>query len=154
MKYRMLSKEQFEELHEEFALFLASQEIDSTEWTDIKKNRPKVAEQEMQIFSDVVWDRVLGSANYLDHLSPKSLNLFKVEGTNFHRILIKIDRDINLNVEEDYKWLFDNLSHESVSIFKATKEFGEDYKQEIFDLIQKGAELSKGLVFEAISERL
>ena len=36
MKYRLLTKEQFESLHQEFAIFLASQSIDVKEWDEIK----------------------------------------------------------------------------------------------------------------------
>ena len=42
MKYRQLTKEQFENLHEEFARFLATQSIDVTEWNQIKAEKPKV----------------------------------------------------------------------------------------------------------------
>ena len=58
MKYRQLTKEQFESLHEEFARFLASQSIDVKEWNQIKEEKPHVAEEEMNVFSDVVWDDV------------------------------------------------------------------------------------------------
>jgi len=38
MKYKRLTKEQFEELHQEFATFLATQSIDKKEWDEIKVN--------------------------------------------------------------------------------------------------------------------
>ena len=41
MKYTRLTKEQFEELHQEFANFLASQNIDKTEWEQIKAEKPE-----------------------------------------------------------------------------------------------------------------
>ena len=65
MKYRQLTKEQFESLHQEFALFLASQKIDVTEWNLIKKEQPDVAEEEMNLFSDVVWEDVMSKTNYV-----------------------------------------------------------------------------------------
>ena len=77
MKYRQLTKEQFENLHEEFARFLASQSIDAKEWNQIKEENPKVADDEMNVFSDVVWDDVLRSTSYLEHFSETSVNLFK-----------------------------------------------------------------------------
>ncbi len=40
MKYRQLTKEQFEELHHDFTEFLASQQIDVKEWEAIKKEKP------------------------------------------------------------------------------------------------------------------
>ena len=65
MKYRQLTKEQFESLHEDFARFLATQSIDAIEWNQIKKEKPKVAEEEINIFSDVVLYDVLTKINYI-----------------------------------------------------------------------------------------
>ena len=45
MKYRQLTKEQFESLHQEFAQFLATQSIDVIEWNQLKKEKPNVAEK-------------------------------------------------------------------------------------------------------------
>ena len=72
MKYRQLTKEQFESLHKEFASFLATQSIDVKEWNKIKKEKPNVAEDEMNVFSDVIWDDVLSKTNYIEHFSETS----------------------------------------------------------------------------------
>ena len=58
MKYRRLTKEQFEELHPEFINFLATQSVTAEEWADIKKHKPEVAEQELDVFSDLIWEGV------------------------------------------------------------------------------------------------
>ena len=78
MKYRQLTKEQFESLHQEFAQFLATQSIDVKEWTTIKAENPKLAEEEMNLFSDVVWEDVLTRTKFLEHFSPKTINSDKV----------------------------------------------------------------------------
>jgi hypothetical protein len=69
MKYRLLTKEQFENLHQEFARFLALQSIDVSEWNDIKLNKPQIAVNEMEIFSNIVWEDVLTKTSYIEHLS-------------------------------------------------------------------------------------
>ena len=84
MKYRQLTKEQFESLHEDFARFLATQSIDAKEWNQIKEETPKVAEDEMNVFSDVVWDDVLTKTNYVEHFSKTSVNLFKCDKEEIH----------------------------------------------------------------------
>ena len=53
MKYTRLTKEQFDELHPEFINFLATQSIDKAEWDKLKTEKPDVAEQELDIFSDL-----------------------------------------------------------------------------------------------------
>ena len=90
MKYRQLTKKQFESLHEDFARFLATQSIDAKEWNQIKKEKPNVAEDEMNVFSDVVWDDVLTKTAYVEHFSKTSVNLFKCDAEEIHRIAIKI----------------------------------------------------------------
>ena len=49
MKYSRLTKEQFEELHQEFINFLATQSITADEWSNIKTNKPELAEQELDL---------------------------------------------------------------------------------------------------------
>jgi len=108
MKYRQLTKEQFESLHEEFARFLASQSIDEKEWKQLKKEKPNVATDEMNVFSDVVWDDVLTKTNYLEHFSKQTVNLFKCEKDSIERIVIKTDKEINFLEQEGYEWLLKN----------------------------------------------
>jgi hypothetical protein len=149
MKYRQLTKEQFENLHEEFARFLATQSIDVKEWNQIKKEKPSVAEDEMNVFSDVVWDDVLLKTNYVEHFSKTSVNLFKCDEEEIHRIAIKITWDINLLEQKGFEWLMQNPMDSSVEIFKGTKPYKSDERNsEIFDLIEKGSAISKGEIFD------
>jgi len=152
MKYRQLTKEQFESLHQEFALFLASQSIDVKEWKTIKEEQPNVAEEELNVFSDVVWDDVLTKTNYIEHFSEKSANLFKCDENEIHRIAIKISWDINLLEQKGFEWLMQNPMDNSVEIFKGSKPYHFERNQEIFDLIEKGSSISKGEIFEYFSQ--
>ena len=79
MKYSRLTKEQFEELQEEFINFLAAQSITGMEWDEIKRVKPEVAEEELDVFSDLIWEGVLNNASYLENISAHQLFLFKVE---------------------------------------------------------------------------
>ena len=92
MKYRQLSKEQFEALHKEFAQFLASQQIDVKEWVAIKKEKPEIADEELNLFSDLVWDDALTKSNYLEHFSKTNINLFKCEQKQISRIVVQISK--------------------------------------------------------------
>ena len=53
MKYSRLSKEQFESLHQEFALFLAAQSIDKTQWNQIKSDNLSLTDELMDLL--VIW---------------------------------------------------------------------------------------------------
>lgn len=152
MKYRQLTKEQFESLHQEFAKFLATQSIDVNEWNQIKKEKPDVAEEEMNVFSDVVWDDVLSKTKYIEHFSETSANLFKCDENEIHRIAIKINWDINLLQQEGFEWLMKNPMDNSVDIFRGSKTYTSDRNQEIFDLIEKGSSISKGEIYQYFTQ--
>lgn len=153
MKYRQLTKEQFESLHEEFARFLASQSIDVNEWNQIKLEKPTVAEEEMNVFSDVVWDDVLTKTKYLEHFSETTANLFKCENEEIHRIAIKVNWDINLLEQQGFEWLLKNPMDNSVDVFRGTKPYNQsDRNAELFDLIEKGSAISKGEIYEYFNQ--
>ncbi len=147
MKYRQLTKEQFEALHEEFATFLATQSIDVNEWNQIKKDKPHVAEDEMNVFSDVVWDDVLTKTEYLEHFSKQSLNLFKCDANEIQRIFVKVNVDIDLLEKEGFEWLMSNATDASVEFFTGAKSYSDDRNAELFSLIEKGSAISKGELF-------
>jgi len=153
MKYEKLTKEQFEELHEEFAVFLAAQSIDVQEWTQIKEEKPELAEKELEVFSDFVWEKVLTKANYLDHFSPASLNLFKCEQDSIHRIVVKVNKEgIDLLKKEDFNWFLDNSGDPRIEYLKGQKTYGKERNEEVFDLIRQGGVVSDGELYEAISK--
>ena len=61
MKYSRLTKEQFEELHQEFINFLATQSVTAEEWANLKENKPDLAEMELDVFSDLIWEGLIDS---------------------------------------------------------------------------------------------
>lgn len=152
MKYRQLTKEQFESLHIEFAQFLATQSIDVKEWDFIKQEKPNITEDEMNIFSDMVWEDVLSKTNYVEHFSETSANLFKFDEKQIHRIAIKINWDVNLLKQEGFEWLMKNPMDNSVDIFRGSKPYSHERNQEVFDLIEKGSSISKGEIYEYFSQ--
>lgn len=155
MKYSKLSKEQFEELHEEFAVFLAAQSIDEKEWSSIKKEKPELADKELEVFSDFVWEKVLSKANYLEHFSNDSLNLFKCDDKDIQRIVVKVNKEgVNLLESTDFEWFLDNSNDPRIEYLKGKKNYGVERNLEIFDLIQKGSVVSDGKLFDAILKML
>lgn len=148
MKYRKLTKEQFENLHEEFAKFLATQSIDAKEWKIIKADKPEVAEEEMDIFSDIVWEDVLTKVTFLEHFSANIINLFHCKNEVIERIVVKVTKkNINLLEKEGYEWLFKNVTSDAVEILKGSKPYEKERNQELFDLIEKGGYISKGALY-------
>jgi len=149
MKYTLLTKEQLESLHKDFAKFLASQQIDANEWQEIKKNKPHIAQEELELFSDLVWEDVLSKTKYIEHFSPKQLNLFRCATTSIHRIVVKISKDkFDFYNDSDYKWFLNNLDSDAVQYYQANKKYTKDRHSELFDIIQKGGVISQGELYK------
>lgn len=155
MKYSLLTKEQLEELHPEFIRFLATQSIDKKEWDTIKKNQPEVAQQELEVFSDLVWEGVLSKVAYLENLAPQQLFLFKMGVSEMHLIVVKLYTPaVDLTSKEGLLWLEKNIHSESVELFTSHKGYSTDKNRDIFNLIQQGAVITKGELFETVSQVL
>jgi hypothetical protein len=148
MKYSRLTKEQFEELHQEFINFLATQSVTADEWTNLKVNKPELAEMELDVFSDLIWEGALKTAKYLEHLSPQQMHLFSLNETNMQVIAVKLKNDQDLTTTLGYKWLRENLMDENVEFLQAKKEYTEDKNLDKFKLIQQGAVITKGDLFK------
>jgi hypothetical protein len=152
MKYSRLTKEQFEALHEEFARFLAAQSITIDEWSKIKAETPEVAEQELDVFSDLIWEGVISKAEYLENVSPQQLFLFKIETEAMHLIVVKVsDTSVDITSEDGFRWLQQHIADEVVELFTASKSFSEDKNSDIFELVKQGAEICDGSLYKLFS---
>jgi len=155
MKYTRLSKEQLEELHPEFINFLATQSIDAKEWATLKKDKPEVAEAEIDVFSDMIWEGVLNKVEFLEHFSKDQIHLFYLTAEKMHLIAVKVKKlEINLLTKEGYTWLQKNLIDDSVSFFNAKKEYNADKNLDKFNLIKEGAQITKGDLYNYFAKLL
>lgn len=148
MKYARLTKEQFEELHKEFINFLATQSITAEEWANLKANKPELAEVELDVFSDLIWEGVLNQTRYLEHISPNDIHLFSLNEDNMHLIGIKVKENVDLTTKEGFNWLRNNLMHDNVEFVQAKKDYSEDKNLDKFTLIQQGSNITKGELYE------
>lgn len=152
MKYRRLTKEQFEELHKEFSNFLATQSIDKKEWDEIKANTPEIAEQELDVFSDLIWEGVLTNAQFLEHFSKNHIFLFHCQEKLIQSIVLKsVVSETDFLTNGGLQWLSDNMFTDNVEMHLGKKEYDEERNLAIFNLITQGAILSDGQLYMQIN---
>ena len=48
--------------------------------------------EELELFSDLVWDNVLHKTNYLEHFSKQNMNLFKCEKLQISRVVVQVNK--------------------------------------------------------------
>ena len=150
MKYRrLLTKEQFEELHQEFINFLATQSVTADEWANLKTNKPEIAEMELDVFSDLIWEGVLNKAKYLEHFSPQHMYLFRLGSKKMNAIVVNVkNENVDITTKEGYKWLRENLMDETVEFLQADKDYSDDKNLDKFKMIEQGAVITKGDLFK------
>lgn len=149
MKYSRLTKQQLEELQQEFINFLATQSITGVEWEAIKKNTPEVAEEEIDVFSDLVWEGVLNKVTYVENISVQQMHLFYLTDKEMKLISVKVmNPEIDLTTDIGFKWFRKNWQSDFVEYLSASKAYGDDKNLDKFELIQKGAVITKGDLFQ------
>lgn len=155
MNYHRLSKEQFEELHLEFANYLAALSIDKKQWDKLKANNAKEVDQHLDQFSDLVWSDVLSKNLYLEHLSPHHFFVFDCDQEQMHLIAVKLDTvKHDITTEEGWQWLLHHIHDASVTLYRSSKSYEHDRKEELYGMILKGAQISNGARFKSIADFL
>ena len=149
MKYTRLTKEQLEELHQEFINFLATQSIASEEWSRIKNDTPQLAEDELDVFSDLIWEGVLSKVTYLENISDQQMNLFHLTDKEMKLIAVKVmNPKIDLTTKVGFDWFKKNWQSDFVEYLTAAKAYTEDKNLDKFNLIQQGAAITKGELYQ------
>lgn len=156
MKYTRLTKEQFDELHPEFINFLAAQSIDKAEWDKLKTEQPQIAEQELDVFSDLIWEGVLTRAEYLEHFGKNYVFFFHCGETQVHSIILKtVGVEVDFLTRDGLQFLTDNLFSDQIEMKVGTKAYDNgDRNLAIFQLIQQGAFLSDGARYLDLKEMI
>ncbi len=149
MKYTRLTKEQLEELEPEFINFLATQSITGDEWAKIKKDTPEVAEDELDVFSDLIWEGVLSKVIYLENISAQQMHLFELADKEMKLTAVKVmNPEIDLTTAIGFSWFKKNWSSDFVEYMTAAKAYTDDKNLDKFQLIKQGAVITKGELYQ------
>ena len=65
--------------------------------------------------------------------------------------MVQVNKEIDLLSQEGYEWLLKNPNDDAVEYFQGTKNYTSERNPEIFDLIEKGSQISRGELFEYFS---
>ncbi len=153
MKYARLTQEQLEELHEEFINFLATQSITAVEWESIKTEKPEVAEEELDVFSDLSGEGVLRRVEYLENISAQHMHLFWLTEKEMKLISVKVrNPEIDLTTSVGFAWFKKNWQSDYIDYLTASKAYSQDRNQDKFDLIKQGGVITRGDLFRWFDE--
>ncbi len=149
MKYSRLTKQQLEELHQEFINFLATQSISGDEWEDIKRDKADIAEEEIDIFSDLVWEGVLSKVEFVENISAQQMHLFHLTKKVMKLISVKVmNPEIDLTTAVGFNWFRKNWQSDFVEYLTASRAYTADKNLDKFQLINQGAVITKGELYQ------
>ncbi len=149
MKYARLTQDQLQELKPEFINFLATQSITGEEWKKLKAEKPEVAQEEIDVFSDLIWEGVLSKVNYLENISAQHMHLFHLTDKEMKLISVKVmNPDIDLTTPLGFNWFKKNFQGDFVEYLTASKAYTDDKSLDKFKLIEQGAVITKGDLFQ------
>ena len=148
MNYQRLSKEQFESLANEFTRYLATHGIDQPLWHQLQSEDLSKVDLLLDEFSDLIWTGVLSKVQYLENLSEHFIYLFYKEVSGIHLIAVEAQiPGLDLTTSEGFQWLRKNYLDDRVVYRSAFKAFSSDSHRDLFELIQKGAVITKGELY-------
>ena len=153
LKYRRLNTEELEALREDFIQFLAANSITAEDWTTIKTANPEQARKLIDIFSDIVWEKVLDKITHLEFRSSSQLRLMKFDENQAEMIDIKIDdshfdfrNQKNLNDIAKGRIQLKSLNPE---ITKGKKKHEKPREMEVFYYLEQGGTPCKEELWES-----
>lgn len=156
MKFKRLAQEELDELRDEFVQFLASNSITADDWEDIKQNKPQQAEDLIAIFSDTVYQKSLEKIEYLEFVEASEIKTFHFGDQKAVMFGLQVDgKDVDLTDSETVQQLANEGDKEpniTVEVFRGEKEYAQEREEEIFHLMEAGAQPSDGTKFQALQE--
>ena len=138
MRFRCLTNEELKELDSELIQFLIVNNVYKEDWALLNQESPQKAKELIEMFSDVVLDKVYNKVSFLERQVPRQVCFCSLSETNGEMITIEaIDNDLDLTNEE----MMDEcllLSPSKISIYSGKKLFSKTKADEVFLLLNHG----------------
>ena len=151
-KYRHLTSIELEGLEKEFIDFLVLNGIVSDDWEKLKSKDPGKASTMIDLFSDVVFEGVLRKTMFLEWRSTTEIRTFQCLENEI--VLIGLIADENSDADFLDESFLKNASSNppsDIKVYTTKKGYKKTREEEIYQLIEAGAEVSDGKLFESLA---
>ena len=147
LKYRRLSLGELEEMKSEFIRFLAANTVTGDDWQKIKTETPEKAEQLIEMFSDIVFEKILDGVKYLEVKSPQDFKTFHCKEDKILLLGLRVNGDsaIDFTQNQSPADMIDMVkkSGTQLQLYQAEKGYKPDRRAELFRMIENGALISQ-----------
>lgn len=151
-KYRLLNNYELKQFEKEFIDYLVLNGIDAQSWENIKSEEKDKAERIIELFSDVVFEKIMRKTKYLFNYGTNTAFVLKFLEDKAQLFTLHLyGKSI---IEASEKWLirFVKKNRQAVQIYFQEKAYGEQREREIFKLMESGAFVAEGQLFEYLLE--
>lgn len=157
-KFRRLDRQELESVRDQFVKYLALNGISANHWTEIKQNEPARADELILQFSQIVFAGTIEKVKYLIHRRPFDLRTYRTDADKIHMRGILLTGETTVDFTRDDlspKEIFERLKTEQATakVYSAERAYlpiGRD--QDIFKLLEDGALIDEGEVFETLAQ--
>ncbi len=155
MKYRALSKDELAELETEFIRFLATNQVTAADWEKLKQESPDKVNRLIELFSDIVFDKILADINYLEWKMEQDLRTFQFHESHIEMVGVRVigNTELNFTASHSPEQMLQQmqLSGAQLQLYTGERSYQKTRKEEIFDLMEQGALISKdGMMFKTL----
>ncbi|MBL0329888.1 MAG: hypothetical protein IPP64_10845 [Bacteroidetes bacterium] len=153
MKYKRLDSSELKALENEFIHFLASAQITGSDWEKMKLEELSKAEELLDVFSDLVYEKVMNKIEFLEYRDNKSLNLFRFAEDKIVLLGIRVKENSKLDLMAD--GVFDqwkNSDSDAVNLVRSEKQYRGEKGVEVFELLQTGCFITDGKLFNLLQQ--
>jgi hypothetical protein len=147
LSFRKLTEDELEELKEEFVQYLVANGVDALLWEQLKKDEPEESELFIQQFSNVVLQKSLEKIEYLEHRTPSDVKLFYCGKETIDLIAIKSSVVDLTNMAE-----FNAEEFKNIEIFKANKPYSKNREVELFEMTEKGCQITTHTLYDLLKQ--
>jgi hypothetical protein len=144
MTYRRLRQDELLTLEKDFIEFLASQSITAGEWDKMEQSKRLGL---IDIFSDMVFEKVLGKVTLLEKVQTDEMHLFHFsdEKIILKGLIWKGDQPLDfteIRGSNQWKAIMNSDYKGNLNVFTAEKKYRKPKKEEIFFLMEQGCTIS------------
>lgn len=138
MKYRRLTTEELESLEDEFVKFLASNQVTADEWVKLKEADSNKVHDFIELFSDIVLDKVFSNIEYLQHRSRQVIRVFWMQEDKVILTGLQISDPTKDLTNPLHLQVLGNPEEriEGVKVFQTEKAYKKPRTEEIFEMIE------------------
>lgn len=153
MKYKRLNIEELKALENEFVSFLASAQFTGPDWEKMKKMESAKAEELIDVFSDLVYEKVMSKINYLEFRDQKSMNIFHCMDDKIVLVGLRVKENSSFDLTaEDVFSQWNESTIKAVNVIKTEKKYSKDRGEEVFELLQNGCFITDDKLYKTISK--